>query len=177
MLVVALVLPAIIGFVATKVTDPEDQPKGGKEIFQRVLHGYPYTVATSLALIMMVVFVPLLKVRTLAKRWTTEHLPIVVEEQDYLSMVRRDRAGARQGEPAGHTNPGEHPDASADQGADHVAGKGKTNLVADQLDDVALGQAGADPLPVGPGDQRQEVRRSARARDRSRAALVLARRT
>jgi hypothetical protein len=80
MLVAALLLPAIIGFIFTKMTDPEDQPKGARRVFQRVLHGYPYTVATSLALIMMVVFVPLLKLRTLTKHWTTEHLPIVVEE-------------------------------------------------------------------------------------------------
>lgn len=133
MLAVALVLPAVLGFLATKVTDPEDQPKGGKETFRRILHGYPYTVATSLALIMMVFFVPLLKLRTLAKRWTTEHLPIVVEEQDYLSMVGEiERALDKADKPVTRTK------ASIlmrlpIKVLTTVAGKGSTNLVADQL--------------------------------------------
>ncbi len=87
MLVAALIIPAVIGFISTKITDPEDQPKGAKAIMQRVLKGYPYTLATSLALIMMVFFVPILRIRTMFKRWTTEHLPMVVEEQDYMTVV------------------------------------------------------------------------------------------
>ncbi len=133
MLAIALVLPAIMGFLATKVTAKEDQPKGGKAIFQRILHGYPYTVATSLALLMMVVFVPLLKVRTLAKRWTTEHLPIVVEEPDYLSMVSEiERALDKADLPVTRTQ------ASIlmrlpIKVLTVVAGQGQSNLVADQL--------------------------------------------
>lgn len=133
MLAIALLLPAVMGFLATKVTAAEDQPKGGKDTFRRILHGYPYTVATSLALIMMVLFVPILKIRTLAKRWTTEHLPIVVEEQDYLSMVGEiERALDKADQPVTRT-----------QAAillrlpikvlTAVAGKGSTNMVADQL--------------------------------------------
>jgi hypothetical protein len=87
MVAAAILLPAGIGLLSTRVTDLEDQPKGLKETVQRILHGYPYAVATSLALIMMIVFVPLLKTRTLIKRWTTEHLPMIVEDQDYVTVV------------------------------------------------------------------------------------------
>ncbi len=133
MLAAALLLPAVIGFLATKVTDPEDQPKGGKAILNRVLHGYPYTVATSLALLMMVFFVPILKLRTLAKRWTTEHLPIVVEEQDYLDMVAEIEAALDKA-----NMPVTRTQASTllrlpIKVLTSVAGKGKSNLVADQL--------------------------------------------
>jgi hypothetical protein len=133
MLVAAIVLPAILGFLATKVTETEDQPKGRQELFRQILHGYPYTVATSLALIMMVVFVPVLKLRTLTKRWTTEHLPIVVEEQDYLSMVSEiERALDKANRPVNRTQ------ASIlmrlpIKVLTSVAGKGKSNLVADNL--------------------------------------------
>ena len=87
MVVAAILLPAGIGFLSIHVTDLEDQPKGLKETAQRILQGYPFTVATSLALSMMIVFVPVLKVRTLAKRWTTEHLAMMVEAQDYMTVV------------------------------------------------------------------------------------------
>lgn len=87
MVAAALLLPAGIGVLSTRVTDSQDQPKGFKAVLQRILHGYPYTVATSLALIMMIVFVPALKIRTLARRWTTEHLAMIVEDQDYMTVV------------------------------------------------------------------------------------------
>lgn len=87
MVAAALLLPAGIGVLSTRVTDSQDQPKGLKAVLQRILHGYPYTVATSLALIMMIVFVPALKIRTLARRWTTEHLAMIVEDQDYMTVV------------------------------------------------------------------------------------------
>jgi len=87
MVVAAILLPAGIGFLSIHVTDVEDQPKGLKETGQRILQGYPYTLATSLALTLMIVFVPVLKIRTLAKRWTTEHLAMIVEAQDYMTVV------------------------------------------------------------------------------------------
>lgn len=87
MVAAALLLPAGIGVLSTRVTASQDQPKGFKAVLQRILHGYPYTVATSLALIMMIVFVPALKIRTLARRWTTEHLAMIVEDQDYMTVV------------------------------------------------------------------------------------------
>ena len=133
MLAAALLLPAIIGFVSTKITDKEDQPKGGKAILKRVVHGYPYTVATSLALLMMLVFVPVLKVRTMFKRWTTEHLPIVVEEQDYLAVVSEVEAALDKARlPVTRTQ------ASIlmrlpIKVLTVVAGKGVSNLVADNL--------------------------------------------
>ena len=77
MVVAAILLPAGIGFLSIHVTAVEDQPKGLKETGQRILQGYPYTLSTSLALSMMIVFVPVLKIRTLAKRWTTEHLSLI----------------------------------------------------------------------------------------------------
>ena len=87
MVVAAILLPAGIGFLSIHVTAVEDQPKGLKETGQRILQGYPYTLSTSLALSMMIVFVPVLKIRTLAKRWTTEHLAMIVESKDYMTVV------------------------------------------------------------------------------------------
>jgi hypothetical protein len=88
MLAAALILPLVIGFVGIKILDPEDRPKGKGATIKRILHGYPYALAVSIALAMMIVFVPILKLQNMKKRWTSEHLPMVVEEQDYASTVR-----------------------------------------------------------------------------------------
>ena len=133
MLAAALIIPAVIGSIATKIQDPEEQPKGAKEITNRVLHGYPYTLATALALIMMVVFVPILRIRTMLKRWTTEHLPVVVEEHDYLAVVDEVEAALDKARmPVTRTR------ASILQRLPikvltFFAGKGQNNLVADNL--------------------------------------------
>jgi hypothetical protein len=82
---------------------------------------------------MMVIFVPLLKIRTLAKRWTTEHLPVVVEEQDYLQMVGEiERALDKANQPVTRTQ------ASIlmrlpIKVLTTLSGRGKSNLVADNL--------------------------------------------
>ncbi len=87
MLAAALVLPLVVGFVSLKLLDPADRPKGAGATLKAILRGYPSTVAIAVALIMMIVFVPVMKARTMLKRWTSEHLPMVVEEQDYLRTV------------------------------------------------------------------------------------------
>ncbi len=87
MLAAALLLPLIVGFVSLKLLDPEDRPQGRGPIIRAIFRGYPSTLAISIALIMMIVFVPVMKARTMLKRWTSEHLPIIVEEQDYMDTV------------------------------------------------------------------------------------------
>jgi hypothetical protein len=133
MLAIALVLPAVIGFLATKLTDSSDEAKNKQSMGKQIVHGYPYTVATSLALIMMLFFVPILKLRTMAKRWTTEHLPVVVEEQDYLEMVSEiERALDKADMPVTRTQANillRLPILVLTK----LAGKGESNLVADEL--------------------------------------------
>ncbi len=87
MLAAALLLPLVVGFVSLKLLDPEDRPQGKGATIKAIFRGYPSTLAISIALIMMIVFVPIMKVRTMLKRWTTEHLPMIVEEQDYMDTV------------------------------------------------------------------------------------------
>ncbi len=88
MLAAALLLPLVVGFVSLKLLDPEDRPQGKGATAKAIFRGYPSTLAISIALIMMIVFVPIMKVRTMFRRWTTEHLPMIVEEQDYMDTVQ-----------------------------------------------------------------------------------------
>jgi hypothetical protein len=83
MLVAALVVPAIVGVISLRLVDPEERPG----TMRAVLRGYPYTVGLALTLILMTLFAPVLKVRDLARRWTSQHVPVMIEPEDYPSVV------------------------------------------------------------------------------------------
>jgi hypothetical protein len=77
--------------------------------------------------------VPILRIRTMLKRWTTEHLPMVVEEQDYMAVVDEVEAALDKAR-----MPVTRMQASMLQRLPikvltFFAGKGKNNLVADNL--------------------------------------------
>jgi hypothetical protein len=84
MLVAAALLPVIVGFVALQLQDEEHRPESK---VKGILKGYPYTLAVAIALVMMIVFAPIMRLRAVVKRWTTEHLPIMVEEAGYMEIV------------------------------------------------------------------------------------------
>ena len=83
MLAAAVVVPAIVGFLSLRLVDPEDRPS----TLKGVLRGYPYTIGLSVTLILMTLFAPVLKIRDLIRRWTTQHVPVMVEPLDYASVV------------------------------------------------------------------------------------------
>src|SRR4030095_12552282 len=62
-----------------------------------VLRGYPYTIGLSLTLLLMILFAPVLKVRDLIRRWTTQHVPVIVEAEDYPAVVDDLQAALRAG--------------------------------------------------------------------------------
>ncbi len=85
MLAAVLLLPPIEGLMATRMLDPADRPEGADA--RAVLKGYPYTLGLALTFLMLTVFALLLKLHTLIRRWTTQHMAIIVEGQDYLPVV------------------------------------------------------------------------------------------
>lgn len=87
MLAAAIVIPLVVGFVSTRMLALEDRPAGAVAMARESLKGYPYTLALALTLVMMTLLAPVMKVRTIVKRWSTRHVPIIVESEDYLSVV------------------------------------------------------------------------------------------
>lgn len=87
MIVAMFIIPALVGAVSLKVVDPEDQPKGASGKAKAVLKGYPYTLGLALTLVMMTLLAPVMKVRDLVRRWTSRHVPIIVEPEDYISVL------------------------------------------------------------------------------------------
>ena len=87
MLLAAVVIPAVVGVLASRMVEEKDRPRGAAGIARATLRGYPYTIGLALTLILMTVFAPFLKLRDLARRYTTQHVPVMVEPADYASVV------------------------------------------------------------------------------------------
>jgi hypothetical protein len=93
MIAAVVVIPALVGWLSTRMVDPEDRPG----TLRAIGRGYPYTIGLALTLVVMTVFAPIMKVRNLFRRWTTEHVPVVVEAEDYERVVNEVRTALRSG--------------------------------------------------------------------------------
>jgi hypothetical protein len=87
MLAAAVIVPIVVGVVSVLMLDPQDRPAGIVGKAKAVLKGYPYTLGLAITLIMMTIFAPVMKARAMLKRWTTRHVPVVVEANDYHEVV------------------------------------------------------------------------------------------
>jgi hypothetical protein len=83
MLLAAAVLPALVGWVSTRLVDPEQRPA----TLRAIARGYPYTIGLALTLVVMTVFAPIMKVRDLLRRWTTEHVAVIIPPEHYAGVV------------------------------------------------------------------------------------------
>lgn len=97
MVVAAVIIPPIVGILATRLVDEEQRGRGAAGMVKASIRGYPYTIGMALTLILMIVFAPVLKVRDLIRRWTTQHVPVIVEAEDYPVVVDDLQAALRRG--------------------------------------------------------------------------------
>lgn len=86
MLALALLLPLLVGTVGLLLVDPANRPQGQARL-KATLKGYPFTVGLAVTLLLMLLVAPILKMRDLLRRWTSAHIPVVVESKDYLDVV------------------------------------------------------------------------------------------
>lgn len=87
MLVAAAIIPLVVGIIATRMLPPEQRPAGMVATLTEALKGYPYTVALALTLIVMTLLAPAIKARAMLKRWSTRHVPVIVQSAQYLEVV------------------------------------------------------------------------------------------
>jgi hypothetical protein len=83
MLAGALVVPAIIGVLTLRLATGADV--GGP--VKGVLRGYPLTVLLAVLLVFLAVLAIWRKARSLARRWTDAHVPLVIESGAYEQVV------------------------------------------------------------------------------------------
>jgi hypothetical protein len=86
MLLAALITPLLIGLGGLLIPDPPDRPKG-VEAAKQVLRGYPLAFLLAFTLVFLAVVGTIRKARSLVKRWTDAHVPIVVRTGGYPRMV------------------------------------------------------------------------------------------
>ncbi len=90
----AVLLPLAIG-LATVVAVPEaDRPTGIHRVGQ-VLRGYPYALIVAVTILFLAVLRLVWRVRSLQRGWQSEHLPFIVKEGRYDTVVRDLQAALR----------------------------------------------------------------------------------
>jgi hypothetical protein len=86
MLVVALVLPAVLGGISLLVSDPADRPRG-RERFVTIARGYLLAPALAVTILILAVAGTIRKVRSLIRRRTDAHVALVVRPTRYDALV------------------------------------------------------------------------------------------
>src|SRR5689334_9012697 len=86
MLVGAIAMPLAIGIGSLFVVDASQRP-AGVHLITQVLRGYPLAFLLAFTLVFLAVVGVLRKARSLSKRWTDAHIPIVVRPGGYDRMV------------------------------------------------------------------------------------------
>ena len=82
MLVLALILPLVVGVAGMILLDPADRPSGLGRL-GAVLRGYPYAAVLALVLLIMLIVAPVRKLRSILKGWNDEHVPVIVQPGGY----------------------------------------------------------------------------------------------
>ena len=86
MLAAALFIPLLIGAAGLLLVDRERRPSGPR-IGISVLRGYPFAFLLAFTLVFLSVVAVVRKVRSLAKRWQDDHVPIVVKPGAYGAVA------------------------------------------------------------------------------------------
>jgi hypothetical protein len=143
MLAAAVVIPLLVGVIATRMLPPEERPTGVVGHVVEALKGYPYTVALAITLVMMIVLAPMIRVGTLVKRWSTRHVPVIVPATQYLDVVSEIEKALTRGGFDVQRRPASVMLRLPTQVLTTLAGGAVDRLVADQLTELA-----ADRLEV-----------------------------
>ena len=97
MFAAVIVIPAVVGGISLLMVDKSERPRGTAAIAKAVVRGYPYAIGLAVTLVMMTVAAPIIKLRTLIKRWTSEHVPVLVEPEDYAEVVEATQRALAEG--------------------------------------------------------------------------------
>jgi hypothetical protein len=94
MLLGAIILPLLIGLAAVFVSEKRGRSLAGNAI--AVLRGYPFALVLPLMLVLLALVGTWRKVRTLTRRWTDAHVPVIVKPGGYDAVLDDVIAGLRQ---------------------------------------------------------------------------------
>lgn len=87
MLAGAAAIPLVVGAAALLLLDSRDRPRAAVNIARALVRGYRYTFGMAVTLIVAALIAPVTQGRTLLRRWTTRHLPVVIHAADYAAVA------------------------------------------------------------------------------------------
>jgi hypothetical protein len=87
MLAAVLILPPVLSLATLKLLRAQDRPKGIGPMLLHLARGYPLTAGLALLLVFLGIIGLVRKVRSLARRWTDTHIPIVVKPGGYEQLA------------------------------------------------------------------------------------------
>ena len=87
MLAAVVVLPPVLSLATLKLLRAQDRPKGIGPMLLHLARGYPLTAGLALLLVFLGIIGLVRKVRSLARRWTDTHIPIVVKPGGYEQLA------------------------------------------------------------------------------------------
>jgi hypothetical protein len=82
MLILAVILPLLVGLGGYFLIDKAERPSG-MGVAVQILRGYPYSAVLALVLVLLIVIAPIGKLRSIVKRWEDAHVPIMVKPGGY----------------------------------------------------------------------------------------------
>lgn len=79
----AVLIPLGIGWLGIHVMPLEKRPKTASQSLKLLGRGYAYAFGLSSTLVLMTLFAPFLMLPLMARRWITQHVPVIVESVQY----------------------------------------------------------------------------------------------
>jgi hypothetical protein len=87
MLIAVVTIPLIVGAVGVWLTEARSRPLGVVAIVKDTLRGYPFTALLALTIAFLAAIAFVRKVKSLSRRWSDAHLPVVVKPNAYERVV------------------------------------------------------------------------------------------
>jgi hypothetical protein len=131
MLVGAIVLPLLIGLAAVFVSEKRGRSLGGTAV--AVLRGYPFALVLPLMLVLLALVATWRKVRSLARRWSDAHVPVIVKPGGYDAVLQDVIAGLREADLDVDPSDAGILLSGPPKLLDLIAGQGLGDLVPDRL--------------------------------------------
>ena len=87
MLSLTVAIPPLVAVAILRALDPDDRPKGYATHAGILLKGYPFVVSLALILVMMSLLRLLSVLRNHGRGWTERHVPVVIQPEDYATVL------------------------------------------------------------------------------------------
>jgi hypothetical protein len=169
MLGMALLLPLMIGAGALYLTEASRRP-GGVRLIGALFRGYPFTLVLAITIVLLGAVALVRKVHSMARRWDSSHVPIVVKPGGYEEVLRQLEAVLDGAGVAADRRPAPAVLSVPPKLLDRVAGNALGSMVPDRL--AVLTGAGVEIL-VYPSDVAIAGTKDLVARARSATAAQL----